>query len=118
MRRPIVFYDFLPTLCAVAGVAPAGSALDGVNVLPLLEGGPVERPVPLHWQYDHAQDGPWRIALRRGPWKLLADADRKRFALYDLESDIAETRDLAAEQPEVVERLRAELERVYVPAAH
>jgi arylsulfatase A len=114
--EPIVFYDILPTLCAVAGVAPPDVALDGVNLLPMLDGGTVERTVPLHWQYDHALDGPWRIALRRGPWKLLADAERERFALYDLENDAAETRDLASERPEVVERLRAEIGRVYVPA--
>jgi arylsulfatase A len=90
--------------------------LDGVNLLPMLDGHAVERPVPLHWQYDYAQDGPWRIALRRGRWKVLADADRGQIALFDLESDIGETRDLAAERPEVVERLRAELERVSVPA--
>jgi arylsulfatase A len=113
--EPVAFYDVLPTLCAVAGVAPPmGVALDGVDVLPLLEGRPVERPVPLHWQYDNAQGGPWRVALRRGPWKLLADADRKRFALYDLATDIAEARDRSADKPDVVRQLRAELDRIYV----
>jgi arylsulfatase A len=116
--EPVVFYDVLPTLCAAAGVAlPAGVELDGVDVLPILEGRTVVRPVPLHWQYDNAQDGPWRIALRRGPWKLLADAERKQFALYDLATDIAETHDRAADRPEIVNDLRAEIERVYVPAA-
>lgn len=113
--EPIVFYDLLPTLCAVAGIdPPPGVALDGVNVLPMLGGKPIERPVPLHWQYDDALEGPWRIALRRGKWKLLGDADRKQFALYDVENDASETHDLASEHPEIVERLRAEMERVYV----
>jgi arylsulfatase A len=116
--EPIVFYDILPTLCAAAGVAsPPGVLLDGVDVLPLLEGRPVERPVPLHWQYDNAQGGPWRNALRRGNWKLLADADRKRFALYDLATDIAEAHDRSADKPDVVRELVTELERIYVPAA-
>jgi arylsulfatase A len=114
--EPVVFYDILPTFCAVAGVAP-GVTPDGVDVLPVLEGRSVERTVPLHWQYDNAQGGPWRIALRRGPWKILADTDRKQFALYDVVSDIAERHDRAAERPEVVRQLRAELERVYLPAA-
>ena len=61
--EPVAFFDLMPTLCAAAGVAPpSGVSLDGVDVLPLLEGRPVERPVPLHWQYDNAQGGPWRIA--------------------------------------------------------
>lgn len=116
--EPIGFYDILPTFCAIAGIGlPEGVALDGVNVLPLLDGKPVDRPVPLHWQYDQALEGPWRIALRRGQWKLLADADRRQFALFDLENDPSETHDLAAEQPEVIERLRPELDRLYIPAA-
>ena len=37
--EPIVFYDILPTLFSAAGVAPlAGVVLDGVDVLPILEG--------------------------------------------------------------------------------
>lgn len=116
ITEPVVFYDVLPTLCAVADVdPPPGVKLDGVNVLPILDGRPVERPVPLHWQYDLAIDGPWRLAIRRGPWKLLADADRKKVALYDVASDIAEAHDRAAEQPEVVRELRTELDRLYVP---
>jgi len=114
--EPVAFQDVLPTLCAAAGAAlPQGVALDGVDVLPILEGRTVERPVPLHWQYDVAQGGPWKVAVRRGPWKLLADADRKQFALYDVVADVAETRDQAADHPDVVDRLREELERVYVP---
>jgi len=118
IAEPIVFYDILPTLCAIAGVdPPAGVALDGVNALPILEGRSVERTTPLHWQYDVAQGGPWRVAVRRGPWKLLADADRSRFALYDVVADIAEAHDRAADKPEVVEHLKAELGRVYVPSS-
>jgi arylsulfatase A len=115
---PIVFYDILPTLCAVAGVAPtAGVALDGVDVLPLLEGCSIERQVPLHWQYDYAQGGPWRLAVRRGPWKLMADADLKQFALYDVATEIAETQDRSADNPDVVRSLRAELERLHIAAS-
>ena len=116
--QPIVFDDILPTLCAAAGIAaPSGVVLDGVDILPILEGRSVDRSVPLHWQYDHAQGGPWRVAVRRGPWKLLADADRGRFALYDVMADIAETRDRASDRPEVVAGLRPELERIYVSPA-
>ena len=116
--EPIGFYDILPTLCAIAGIGPPeGVALDGVNILPLLDGEPVNRPVPLHWQYDQALEGPWRIALRWGKWKLLADADREQFALYDLENDASETHDLAAEHPEIVDRLRPEIDRLYTPPA-
>jgi arylsulfatase A len=116
--EPVAFYDILPTLCAVAGVAPpSGSPLDGVNVLPILEGRSqsVERRVPLHWQYDNAQGGPWRIAIRRGPWKLLADAELKQFALFDMVNDFAEKKEQSAERPELVAQMKAELKRLYLP---
>jgi arylsulfatase A len=112
--EPVCFTDLLPTLCAVAGVEPPRDRpLDGVNVLPLLDGKPVARPRPLYWQYDKAEGGPWTLALRQGPWKLLADAKRERFALYNLVEDVAEAHDRAAEQPERVKELRVLLERMY-----
>jgi arylsulfatase A len=109
--EPVGFVDLLPTLCAVAGTEPPKDwPLDGVSVLPLLEGKPLNRPRPLYWQYDKAEGGPWTLALRRGPWKLLADAKRERFALYNVVEDVGEKHDLAAAQPERVKELRAELE--------
>ena len=112
--EPVCFTDLLPTLCAAAGTEPPkGRTLDGTNVLPLLEGKPVTRARPLYWQYDKAEGGPWTLALRQGPWKLLADPKRERFALYNVVEDAAETRDRAAEQPEQVRKLRAALDRLY-----
>ncbi|MHC5537352.1 hypothetical protein ACYOEI_03845, partial [Singulisphaera rosea] len=96
---------------------PTDRTLDGVNVLPVLEGQTVTRPIPFYWQFDYAQEGPWTQSLRRGPWKLLADAKREQFALYNLVDDIAEAHDRAAERPELVKELRAELDRFQFPAA-
>jgi hypothetical protein len=73
----------------------------------------VDRPRPLYWQYDKAEGGPWTLAVRQGPWKLLADAKRERVALYNVVEDIGETKDLAAAEPERVRELRAALERMY-----
>jgi arylsulfatase len=116
--EPAGFTDLLPTLCAAAGAAPpTDRPLDGVNVLPLLDGKKVARPQPFFWQFDNAQGGPWKHALRKGPWKLLADAGREQFALYNLVDDMAEKHDLAAEKPELVKELRAELDRFRFPAA-
>ena len=43
-------------------------------------------------------------AVRSGPWKLRAGA------LYNLESDIGETLDVAKQNPKIVERLNALLD--------
>ena len=45
----------------------------------------------------------WIWAIRVGKWKL-HPAGKDRYKLYDLEKDIGEKNDLAAEMPEVVER--------------
>ncbi len=117
--EPIAFYDLLPTFCAISGAPlPERSPLDGVNILPLLDGKPVVRTTPLHWQYDLAQDGPWRIAVRSGPWKLLADAERKKFALFNVQTDVAEMQDRSSSEPEVMARLKHDAERLYLPPPH
>ena len=110
--EPVCGTDLLPTVCDAVGVPPRrpGSPavpLDGVSILPVLEGKPVPRRKPLYWQYDHAISQPWTLALRDGRWKLLGNAARDRFALYDLRADPSETYDLAREQPAVLARLKA-----------
>jgi hypothetical protein len=45
--------------------------------------------------------------VRDGAWKLLVNADGTGTELYDLASDAKETRDRAADKPEIVKRLTA-----------
>lgn len=54
--------------------------------------------------------GPDLVALRRGAHKLIAHRDGRVLALFDLQADPAETRDLAADKPAVVAALLADLE--------
>jgi arylsulfatase A len=108
--EPVAFVDLMPTLCALAGVKPPDKPLDGVDVGPLLfDGKPPERPKPLYWQYDKAIGDTkpvWTVAIRRGDYKLLADAALEKFALYDLKADIGEKHDLSGD-PKQAERLTA-----------
>ena len=92
--HPSAFWDFLPTACDVAGIDPPDK-IDGISYLPELLGDTdgQEKHTYLYW--------PW--AIRVGKWKL-HPRGRDRFALYDLENDIGEKRDVAAEHPELVER--------------
>ena len=106
--------DFLPTVCALAGVPPpAGAALDGEDVSDLLLGGPARpRKGPLFWEWRSRVAGdpafaPPPLAVRDGAWKLLVKADRSGAELYDIPNDPAEERNLAPSRPEVVERLSA-----------
>jgi arylsulfatase A-like enzyme len=59
---------------------------------------------------------PPATAVRRGAWKLIrfyADADdqQDRLELYNLEEDIGETNDVAAQHPDVVTELNASIDQ-------
>lgn len=110
--EPVCGVDVLPTFCAIAGTKPpADRPLDGADVSPLFAGQPVKRPHPLYWQYDFALGEPWKVALRDGPWKLLANADLTKFALHDLTA--GEAKDLAAADPARVAAMAAEMKRLH-----
>lgn len=89
--------DLLPTFVAAAGAPLAApNELDGINVLPLLDG---TAPPPDRAFYpDRVFAEQEAVVTQR--WKLVGDE------LYDLEADPYETRNVAAQHPEIVARLR------------
>ena len=112
-HEPVNGTDVLPTLCALAGVSvPADRPIDGANIAPIFDGKPVERAVPLYWQYDRALGRP-KVAMRQGDWKILADADLERFELYNLRDDLAETTDLAQKAPDRLDAMAQTLTRLH-----
>jgi arylsulfatase A-like enzyme len=112
---PAATLDIFPTLIEITGLKPERPVpLDGVSLLPLIEGRMSQRPRPFgSWQFaGNAAD----ITSNSGPsawidnrYKLVkpkADC----WELYDLTNDRAESHDLSAREPEVLERMKAELE--------
>lgn len=104
--------DFLPTVCAIAGVKlPADAKLDGEDVSDILRtGNSRARKGPLFWEWRSRVMGnpdyvPPPIAVRDGPWKLLTNRDGSRVELYDIPRDPSETNDLASVNPEIMKRL-------------
>src|SRR5207237_5937698 len=114
---------------AAAGVTPPADAkLEGVNLLPYLEGKEAGEPhKALFWRF-----GP-QIAVRMGDWKLVKAAEPGAGAggrrgpastegakLFNLKDDLGETKGVAAAHPEQVEELAAAWEeraKANVPAA-
>lgn len=103
----ICLNDLLATCAEIVGAKlPDSAAVDSVSFLPDLLGtakGPV-REATVH------QSMKGDLAIRQGPWKLIFLAGGKK-ELYNLKDDISETKDLAAAQPEVVERLTKLMQR-------
>jgi arylsulfatase A-like enzyme len=101
--QPVIALDFLPTSLAAAESADlTPKNLDGVNLLPFLSGEKTSAPHDtLFWR----SGGPGgNNAIRRGSMKLVR-LGKAEPELYDLATDIGESKNLAAEKPEVVKEL-------------
>jgi len=110
---PVNGTDLLPTLCAIAGIpVPHDRTIDGASLLPIFQGKPIERKVPLYWQYDKAISQQ-KVAMRAGDWKILASASLSQFELYNLRADPGETTNQAAHEPERLRSMAARLQRLY-----
>jgi arylsulfatase A-like enzyme len=101
---PVIQLDVFPTALAAAGITgPADREIDGVNLIPRLDGTDAGPPhAALFWRYGEPS------AVRKGDWKLLSSGTGAT-QLFDLAGDIGETTDLAASMPEIVSELEAEL---------
>lgn len=115
-RTPVMSIDFYPTLLEIAGspVTRRNEICDGVSLLPLLKGESIERAT-LYWHYPHYsnQGGIPGGAVREGRWKLIERYEDGRVHLYDLQADIGERDDVAAQHPQRVKTMRAKLHDWY-----
>jgi len=116
--------DMAPTIAAAAGASmPDDRVIDGKNLLPfILEQDNTKNPHDIYYYYS----GIWLQAVRSGKWKLHFSRPEIRpgrygesagwithFAgilkedlLFNLETDIGETTNLADEYPEIVQDLK------------
>ncbi|MCZ6793899.1 MAG: sulfatase-like hydrolase/transferase [Planctomycetota bacterium] len=91
--------EIVPTLLGAAGVAPPeGVVLDGFDMLPVLRGEASPPRQEMFWERRADR------AARVGHWKWVES--RRGGGLFDLSQDVGERRDLSAEKPDVLERLK------------
>ena len=132
---PISSLDFLPTFCHLAHTELPEVALDGTNILPVLDSKEFERPKPLVWCYFNALNEA-RVAMRHGRWKVLAQlnggklprmsnltgqrvesvkkAQLTNFEIYDITKDVGEENNLVnSDGPEI-----AELQKLLTTSYH
>ena len=111
--EPICSIDLFPTVAAAAGVR-VNHTIDGIDILPALKGGKLNRRA-LYWHYPHyGNQGNFPGgAVREGDYKLVERYEDGWVHLYNLKDDIGEHNDLAAQQPERVEQMQKRLHAWY-----
>lgn len=124
ISTPAMTIDLFPTLAGLIGAELPAHAIDGKDIWPLITGESTTSPQEAYFFWYHNNQ---LEAMRSGRWKLhfphryrtmqgqapgkdgtpgkYTHMDITEIALYDLERDIGESTDVAAENPEVVEHL-------------
>ncbi len=109
-HTPLHFVDLMPTLIDITGARyPAEykneqvHPMDGVSLLPLLQGDKLERKKPLYFNWGSGS------AIRTDDWKLVRNDTT--WQLFDMRRDRTETHDLAEERPDIFEMLRLNWEK-------
>ena len=120
-RKVAATIDLLPTVAKLAGAElPQDRVIDGHDIWPLLtdEGdavSPHDEPGFFYYRYtalEAVRSGRWKLVLPRSehpPWTgwsgRFDGSGVKELTLIDLESDIGEARNVAADHPDIVARL-------------
>ncbi len=111
--------DTLATVAALTGQKlPAAAGPDSFNVLPALLVEKTPAPPRDHLVLQNNNQAP--LALRQGDWVLIAKGGGRQgaakakpgFELYNLATDLTQTNDLAAQNPDKVKELSAQLEKL------
>jgi len=106
------FWDILPTIAEIIN-AEIPADIDGISLLPALLGKKKQKKhSSLYWEYN----GYGGIqAVRMGDWKGIRKNIRNNpnpvIELYNLKTDIGETQDVAAANPDIVKKIKEIMEQ-------
>lgn len=102
-HEPWAFWDMMPTFVEMSGAKPPqGYETDGLSLLSYFKGGKAPQRESFYWEL-HESNRPIQAA-RFGKWKAVRNGIDKPIEIYDLDTDAAESRDLAESHPELVKR--------------
>ena len=103
LREPLVNMDLFMLALRAAGIEPPSDrTIDGRDPLPVLSDGAASPHRNIYFRYREIS------GVRQGRWKLVRQSPSAALELYDLQTDFAESRDLASERPALAQRLWGE----------
>ncbi|BDS07595.1 N-acetylgalactosamine-6-sulfatase [Oceaniferula spumae] len=107
--------DVMPTL-ADAGGKTKTKEMDGISILPTLQGKP-EKQAKREYIYFEFYEGGKQQSVRMGDWKAYRKGGwAGKIELYDLAKDREEQNDLATEHPELVKRMEEIMKKEHSPS--
>ncbi|WOH36598.1 sulfatase [Thalassotalea fonticola] len=119
IEEPVSTLDFYPTLVALAnGKLPTTQPIDGDNILPLLSDKSFDREAiffhfPAYLEGGKKSKSLWRNSpssmIRMGDYKLIEYFEYGQLELYNVASDLKETKNLALVEPKVTAKLYQKL---------
>jgi arylsulfatase A-like enzyme len=95
------FWDFLPTAADLAG-ATSPTNIDGLSMLPAILGQPQTKQH--EYLYFEFHEGGFKQAIRTGDWKAVRVNPKQPIELYDLKTDVGESKNVAADHPDLVKK--------------
>ena len=105
---PVISSDLLPTVRDILGIKPPDNRpIDGISILPFLQGKVDRRNQSIYWAFDIAGnlDGKYNVSTSGDIYKLMVTYDNGQIVhreLYNLETDIGEKVNLAGRESEAV----------------
>jgi arylsulfatase A-like enzyme len=97
--------DLTATMLKAAGADARDARLEGIDLIPMLSGASPAIERTLFWRNRR---GGLQHAVRSGNWKVLIDAGQQ--LLFDVARDPGEREDLAASRPDIVSRLKSQID--------
>ncbi|MDD7986866.1 arylsulfatase [Lentisphaera marina] len=113
------FWDMMPTLSELTGEAFKGET-DGISMLPTLLGNDNEQKEHKYLYWELYESNKPNCAIRFGKWKGVVLDRRKglNIELYDLSGDVAESKNVASQYPEVVDQIRKMMLEAHVKSPY
>ena len=106
------FPDVLPTIAQAAG-GSLPTDIDGISFLSELIGETASGNKQQQHDYLYWEHGNW-VAIRQGDWRAVHPG-KKDWELYNLKSDPSESKDVAADHPEILNKLSALAKQAHEP---